>query len=158
QTPAVENLLLASSPQVDQLSDGVLRLPVRPGRANFYEIGFTKAIVNKLSVSGNAFRRNFNNFSDDDVLLNTGVSFPITFSRAWIQGIEAKLMMQNVGRFSGYLSYANQVATGRGPITGGLFLGADAEDALTDTSRFSVTQDQRNTARARLRYQLTQHS
>jgi len=55
------------------------------------------------------------------------------------------------------LSYANQVGIGQGPITGGLFLGSDASNALTDTSRFPVSQDQRNTARARLRLQATRH-
>ena len=155
QTPAVENLLLASSPEVDQLSDAVLRVPVPLGHANFYEIGFTKAILGKLSFTGNAFRRDWKNFSDDDVLLNTGVSFPITFSSAWVKGIETKLVLQNLGNFSGYISYANQVAVGQGPITGGLFLGDEAQDALTDNSRFPVSQDQRNTVRVRARYQLT---
>ena len=32
QTPAMENLLLASSPQVDQLNPRILRLPVPPSR------------------------------------------------------------------------------------------------------------------------------
>jgi len=58
-------------------------------------------------------------------------------------------------RFSGYLSYANQIGIGKGPITGGLFLGSDAAAALTDASRFRVSQDQRNTARARVRFQAT---
>ena len=154
QTPAMENLLLASSPQVDQVSDAVLRVPVPPGHANFYEIGFTKAILGKLSFTGNAFRRDWRNFSDDDVLLNTGVSFPITFNKGWINGIETKFVVQNWGKFSGYLSYANQVAVGQGPVTGGLFLGDEAQDALTGTSRFPVSQDQRNTVRARVRYQV----
>jgi hypothetical protein len=57
------------------------------------------------------------------------------------------------GRFSGYLSYANQSGIGQGPITGGLFLGDNAANALTDTSKFAVSQDQRNTARARVRFQ-----
>src|SRR4029077_2594790 len=42
QSPAVENLLLASSPLLDAISPSVLRLPVRPGRGNFYEGGVTK--------------------------------------------------------------------------------------------------------------------
>jgi len=61
-----------------------------------------------LSFTGNAFRRNWQNFSDDDVLLNTGVSFPITFSTAWIKGIEPSWCCKT-GNFSGYISYANQV-------------------------------------------------
>ena len=41
------------------------------------------------------------------------------------------------------------------PVTGGLFLGSDATNALNQTSgRFWDSQDQRNTVHARLRYQL----
>jgi hypothetical protein len=38
---------------------------------------------------------------------------------------------------------------------GGLFLGSDAVAGLTATRRFAVTQDQRNAARARVRFQPT---
>jgi outer membrane cobalamin receptor len=152
QTPAVENLLLASSPLLDSI---VVRLPVRPARANYYELGFTKAMFAKLRLDANIFRRDFRNYSDDDVLLDTGVSFPIAFAKATITGEELRLEAPHWGRFSGYLSYANQTGTGQGPITGGLFLGSDAVSGLADTSRFAVSQDQRNTARARVRYQAT---
>lgn len=153
QTPAVENLLLASSSQVDSLNPIVLRLPVRPGRANFYEVGITKALGGKLRIDANVFRRDFQNYSDDDVLLDTGVGFPISFAQARIAGEEFRLEAPHWGRFSGYLSYANQSGLGQGPITGGLFLGSKALSGLTDTSKFAVTQDQRNTARARIRFQ-----
>jgi hypothetical protein len=56
-------------------------------------------------------------------------------------------------RISTFVSYANQIGTARGPITGGLFLGSDASNDLTNTSQFPVSQDQRNTIRARTRFQ-----
>jgi len=153
QTPAMENLLLASSPQLDSASGTVLRLPVRPGRANYYEGGLTKSFLGKLRLDANFFRRDFHNYSDDDVLLDTGVSFPIAFAKARIAGEELQLAVPHWGRFSGYLSYSNQSGYGQGPITGGLFLGSDAANQLADTSKFAVTQDQRNSARARVRFQ-----
>jgi len=153
QTPAVENLLLASSPQVQSLEPTVLRLPVQPARANYYEVGVTKAFAGKVRLDANIFRRDFRNYSDDDVLLDTGVSFPIAFSQARIIGEELRLEVPHWGRFSGYLSYANQSGLGQGPITGGLFLGSEALSGLTDTTKFAVSQDQRNTARARVRFQ-----
>jgi len=153
QTPAVENLLLASSPLLDAISPSVLRLPVRPGRGNFYEGGVTKAFFGKLRMDANVFRRDFRQYSDDDLLLDTGVSFPIAFAKARIIGEEIRLEIPQLGRFSGYLGYANQSGIGQGPITGGLFLGNDAANALTDTSKFAVTQDQRNSLHARLRFQ-----
>jgi len=155
QTPAVENLLLASSPQLDSVNPIVVRLPVQPARANYYQVGVTKSFFGNLRLDANVFRRDFRNYSDDDVLLNTGVSFPIAFAKGQITGEEVRIEVPHWGRFSGYLSYANQVGIGQGPITGGLFLGTDAAAALKDTSRFPVTQDQRNTARGHARFQAT---
>jgi len=153
QTPAVENLLLASSPQLDSIDPVVLRLPVKPARGNYYEIGVTKSFLGKMRLDANIFRRDFHNYSDDDVLLDTGVSFPIAFAKARIEGEEVQLAVPEWRRFSGFLSYSNQSGIGQGPITGGLFLGVDAANRLADTSKFAVTQDQRNTARARVRFQ-----
>jgi hypothetical protein len=153
QTPAVENLLLASSAQLDAVNPIVVRLPVRPANGNYYEAGLTQAITGKLRLDINVFRRDFHNYSDDDVLLDTGVSFPIAFSNAHITGEEVRLDVPSWWRFSGYLSYANQTGTGQGPITGGLFLGSDETSGLTDTSKFPVSQDQRNTARIGVRFQ-----
>ena len=154
QTPAMENLLLASSSQLDSLSDLVVRLPVQPARANYYEVGFTKSFAGRLRIDGNVFRRDFHNYSDDDVLLDTGISFPIAFATAEIHGEEIQIAVPHWGRFSGFLSYSNQTGIGQGPITGGLFLGSDASN-VPDTSKFPVSQDQRNTARAHLRFQAT---
>jgi outer membrane receptor for Fe3+-dicitrate len=158
QSPAVENLLLASSPLLDAISPSVVRLPVRPGRGNFYEGGVTKAFFGKLRLDANVFRRDFRQYSDDDVLLDTGVSFPIAFTKARIFGGEIRIEVPRWGRFSGYLSYANQSGYGQGPITGGLFLGVDAANALTDASKFAVTQDQRNSLHARVRFQAPRHA
>lgn len=153
QTPAMENLLLASSPQLKSIAPIVVRLPVRPAHANYYEGGFTKALLGKLRLDANIFRRDFHDYPDDDVLLDTGISFPISFAKARIFGEELRLEVPHWGRFSGYLSYANQSGIGQGPITGGLFLGSDAANQLTNTSKFAVTQDQRNTLRTYVRFQ-----
>jgi hypothetical protein len=158
QTPAMENLLLASSPQLNSVDPVVLRLPVQPARANYYEIGITKSFFGNLRLDANVFRRDFHNYSDDDTLLDTGVSFPIAFAKARIAGEEARLAVPRWGHFSGYLSYANQSGIGQGPITGGLFLGDKATSGLTDTSKFAVSQDQRNTFRARVRYEATKRT
>lgn len=155
QTPAGENLLLASSPRLDSVSPLVLRLPVRPARANYYEAGVTKEFASKFRLDANVFRRDFRNFPDDDTLLNTGVSFPIADASARIEGIEGKLSLPRWGRFSGSVSYANQVGVAQGPITGGLFIGSEAIAGLQDNSRFWASQDQRNTAHARLRYEVS---
>ena len=154
QTPAFENLLLASSAAVSTLNDNVLRLPVRPSRGNFYEAGLTKGVFGKLRLDANYFRRNVSNFADDDLLLNTGVSFPISFRKAEIQGVEVKMELPDWAGLSGFVSFSNMRGSGYLPVTGGLFLGDNAGGALTSIDAFPVTQDQRNTARTRFRYQL----
>jgi hypothetical protein len=158
QTPAIENLLLASSAAAEGLNSTVLRLPVRPSRANFYEIGFSRAFFGKVRLDATVFRRDFRDYGDDDVLLNTGVSFPISFSHARIRGEEVKIEIPRWGRFSGFVSYSSQLGMAQGPVTGGLFLGDNAVSALSDNSRFFVTQDQRNTGRARVRAQLARRA
>jgi hypothetical protein len=118
-------------------------------------MGFSQALGGRVRLDAAVFRRDFRNYSDDDVLLNTGVSFPISFSNARIRGEEIKIEVPRWGRFSGFLSYSNQLGVAQGPVTGGLFLGDAALSALGDNSRFYVSQDQRNTARSRVRVQLT---
>jgi len=55
---------------------------------------------------------------------------------------------------SAFLNYANQTGTGFLPVTGGLLLGDDASDAIGGSSSFPISQDQRNTASAQVRYQV----
>ncbi len=155
QTPAFENILLSSSPQVVSLNPEVLRLPVLPSTGNYYEAGATKGIFKSLRLDGNAYLRTFNNFADDDPLLDTSISFPISFRKATIYGAEGKLDVPNWGRFSGFLSYSYMVGSAYLPVTGGLFLGDEAAQALQQRNgRFWVTQDQRNTVQTRWIYQL----
>jgi len=152
QTPAMENLLLASSPELDSVNPVVVRLPVPVARANYYEGGLTKSFLGKLRLDASIFRRDFHNYSDDDVLLQTGVSFPISYAKARIFGEEVRLEVPHWDRFSGFVSYSNQSGTGQGLITGGLLLGSDASAGLTNTGKFAVSQDQRNTLRSRVRF------
>jgi hypothetical protein len=156
QTPAFENILLSSSPAVVALNPNVLRLPVEPSRGNYYETGVTKGFAGRVKLDVNYFRRYADNFADDDQLLNTGVSFPIAFRKSSIYGAEGKIEIPHLGNLSGFVSYSYMVASTYLPVTGGLFLGDDAANALSNvTGRFWTSQDQRNTARTRFRYLLT---
>ncbi len=155
QTPAFENILLASSPAVVSLNPNVLRLPVKPSLGNYYELGMTKAFADTLKFEMNGFGRFVNNYADDDLLLNTAVSFPISFRKASIYGVEGKLDLPHWRRFSGFLSYSYIVGSAYLPVTGGLFLGSDATSAFSQPiDRFWDSQDQRHTVHGRLRYQL----
>ncbi len=156
QTPSFENILLASSPNVSVLNSNVLRLPIQPSHGNYFEIGASKSFASQFRLDANYFRRYVNNFADDDQILSTAVSFPIAFRKAIIYGAEGKLELPHWNRFSGFLSYSYIVGNVWFPVAGGLFIGDDAANASTQLSgHFPDSQDQRHTARARLRYQLT---
>ncbi len=155
QTPSSENILLSSSSQVVSLSDNVLRLPVEPSHANYFEMGATKSLFSKLRFDTNYFRRYVNDVADDDQILSTAVSFPIAFNKAVIYGAEGKIEIPKWGRVSGFASYSYMVGNVWLPVTGGLFLGDDASNALSQiTGHLPVSQDQRHTARVRMRYQI----
>jgi len=157
QTPDFENILLASSPEVVSLNPEILRLPVEPSHGNYYEVGLTKGFFQKVRLDVNGFDRSVNNFADDDQLLDTAVSFPIAFRKAKIYGAEAKLDIPHWGHLSGFVTYSYMVGAANLPVTGGLFLGDAASNALSQTQgRFWLTQDQRNTVRTRFRYQVVE--
>jgi hypothetical protein len=157
QTPSFENILLASSPAAESLDTSVpaVQLPVQPSHGSYYELGLTKALLNRLRVDANMFRRDVNNYADDSQLLSTGISFPIAFEKGILYGAEGKLEVQNWRGFSGIASYSYIVGNVWNPVTGGLLLGDDATAAVTQlTGHFPDSQDQRQTIRARVRYQV----
>ena len=155
ETPPIENILLASANLVADLGGEGESLTIEPSRGHFVETGFSKQLFDRVRLDGTFFTRRATNVVDDNLLLNTGVSFPLTFSRAAVTGVEAKLEVAAWGPASGWISYSN--ATGRGelPFAGGLFLGDEAEDLLHGEGRFRLSQDQRHTARARGRVSLS---
>jgi outer membrane cobalamin receptor len=153
QTPSFENLLLSSSTAATALDPVSLQFPVQPSQGNYYEVGLTKTFFGRLRLDANYFRRLVNNYADDDQIDNTTISFPIAFRKAILYGAEAKIELPEWRRFSGFASYSYIVGNAFNPVTGGLFLGDGAMIPLT--GHFPDSQDQRNTVRGRLRYEIS---
>ena len=154
QTPSFENILLSNSSTVISIDPtSFLRLPVEPSEGNYYEVGLTKGFFGKLKLDTNYYRRLVSNYADDDQIQNTSISFPIAFRKSVIYGAEGKLEVPDWHRFSGFLSYSYMVGNASFPVTGGLFLGDDAQ-GIPASGQFPISQDQRNTVRARVRYQV----
>jgi len=152
QTPSFENMLLSSSTAAAGLDTISLQLPVRPSVGDYYEAGLTKVFWKQFKLDANYYRRLVNNYADDDQIDNTTISYPIAFQKAIIYGAETKLELPSARGFSGFLSYSYQLGNAWFPVTGGLFLG---DDAIIPTSgHLPDSQDQRNTVRGRLRYQV----
>ena len=156
QTPSFENILLSSSTQVESIDPtDFLRLPVEPSQGDYFEAGLSSVLAQHLRFDANWFRRVVGNYADDDQIDSTTISFPIAFRKSIIYGLEGKIEVPEWKRFSGFGSYSYEVGNVWNPVTGGLFLGDDADEAAADlTGHFPDSQDQRHTVRARVRYQL----
>jgi len=153
ETPAAENLLLASSPAAERLSPGALLLPVPPSRGNFWQWGLSQMAGRHVQVEADLFLRELRHFADDDPLLGTSISLPIAFSRARIRGLEGSVELPGWGAWSGGINYSYQLGVARLPLTGGLFL--EPAEALQQPGVWlPISQDQRQTARARVRREL----
>lgn len=156
QTPSFENILLSSSTQVESIDPAdFLRLPVKPSVGDYFEAGTSSVLARHLKFDVNWFRRAVDDFADDDQIESTTLSFPISFRKAIIYGLEGKIEVPEWKRLSGFASYSYEVGNVWNPVTGGLFLGDNADQAAANLSgHFPASQDQRNTVRARLRYQM----
>jgi len=145
--PQVENLLLASSPQAQQLSPFAGHgttggAAIYPERVSAWEVGFAQdARLARLDVSG--WWRSFRNFDDPNVFFNTTIIFPNSVARGTAHGIDARLDFPQRHGWSGYLNYSNSVIQEVGPLNGGLFLTDDFIEIGPGT-RFTPDHDQRN--------------
>ena len=108
-------------------------------------VGARRAFSNGARVDVSAFRRHFRNYEDDDVFLNTGVSFPISFSRVRVEGIEAVIHLPFARRFALNGNFSNLSGKAQLPVTGGLFLDGGAQ-LLQSSQVFRISQDQRSSA------------
>lgn len=152
QPPPSENLLLSSEAESLNVDEVTGVLPVPASRAHFYEVGLRKPIFNVLRLDISYYWRTFRNSIDDDVFLNTGISFPITFDTAQVHGTEVRLDLPRWRRLSSSVSYSNMRGTTGSPVTGGLFIeGGEAEELRDIVVHFPISQDQRNTVAAQTR-------
>jgi outer membrane cobalamin receptor len=152
QPPPIENLLLSSGTAGFGLAGVEGVIPVPASRAHFFEVGLRKPFANAVRLDVNHYWRTFRNYLDDDVFLNTAISFPITFDTARIEGTEVRLEMPRRRGLSSFVSYSNMRGAASSPVTGGLFLeGGEAEELRDVVEHFPITQDQRNTVAAQVR-------
>jgi hypothetical protein len=152
--PSSNNILLSSSKAVDSLNPNVFRLPVQPSHGDNYEGGLSKGFFGQLRMDLDVYRRTANNYPDYDPFLNTGVNFPIAFSRATLYGADGTLDLPHWAKLSGSVTYSYMVANRWFPVTGGLLLGEeDVRRRTQDTGHIPDALDQRNVLETRFDYQ-----
>ena len=156
--PQVENLLLTSSAQAQQLSpfagSGVPNgAAIFPERVSASEVGFAQdARLLRLNVA--YWWKSFRNFDDPNVFFSTTIIFPNSVARGTAHGTDVRLDIPQRHGWSGYLNYSNSVIQPVGPINGGLFL-TDEVIEIGPGTRFTPDHDQRNVCSFALTYSHT---
>ncbi len=157
--PALENLLLSSSPKARLLEDDEKGTDaeqqdarsMRVEKQNQYQFGFTQQFGSHLQFGVVHYVKNIKNVIDDEQLFQTAVVFPIALAGADIRGTEVRFDFTPYRGWSGYLSYANARATVTAPIVGGLFLIKEGEFSQPG-ERFPSDSDERNEGQFGLTY------
>ena len=155
ETQPIEGILLAST-DPEELGEEAISRPLRSSRGHFVEGGAAITLARAARLEATVFRRQAQDVTDDELLLNTAVSFPITFASATVKGVELALDTTRWRGLSGSMSYSYSHGEGQLPLTGGLFL--DIDDELVEDETFPLSQDQTHTLRTRVRADLGERS
>ena len=136
-------LITASGPLLDFVTSQNLDfIPLHGERDEERQFGVTVPFRG-WKLDADEFRTHVKNFFDHNPVGNSNAFFPITIDGALIRGWEFTLQsprLGGVGRV--HLAYSNQVALGRGTISGGL------TDFHPPAGFFTLDHDQRNTLNA----------
>lgn len=117
-------------------------IPLRGERDEEHQFGVTIP-VRGWTLDADNFETRAQNFFDHNNVGESDVFFPLTLEQALINGWELTVRSPELWRrVKMHLAYSNQVAMGRGPITGGL------TDFSPPSGYFPLDHDQRNTLTA----------
>ena len=133
-------LVTFSGPLVDFAnSNNLSPVPLHGERDEEQQFGVTIPFRG-WSLDADEFRTHARNFFDHNPIGNSNAFFPITIAGALIRGWELTVRSPRLwhhGQF--HLAYSNQIALGKGPVTGGL------TDFSPGAGFFTLDHDQRNT-------------
>jgi len=136
-------LLTISGPTLKDIinNQGLSFAPLRGERDEESQFGLTIPIKS-WTFDADTFRTRGKNFFDHNNLQNSEIFIPITIDGSLIRGWELTFRSPRIrNRGQIYLTYSNQIAQGRGCITGGLI----APCTITVNDFFLLDHDQRNT-------------
>jgi hypothetical protein len=136
-------LVTVSGPVLQNVinGQGLSFIPLRGERDEESQFGLTIPLKS-WTLDADTFRTRAKNFFDHNNLQNSNIFLPITVDGALIRGWELTLRSPRIKhRGQLYLTYSNQVAQGRGCISGGLV----SPCTIAPGDFFQLDHDQRNT-------------
>jgi len=152
ERPYNENLILSSATGAGGLADGVLgdtsNQPLRPGRRNQFNVGMQQGFGKHIIFDVDYFNKRTQNAYDFNVILNTPITFPISWSRSKLDGVSARLELTNYHGFSAFFVAGHTRARYFPPETGGLFFNSDLPAGV-----FRIDHDQAFQQTTQVQYQ-----
>jgi hypothetical protein len=152
ETPFNENLLLASATGVGGLAQGVFgadAVPISPGRRNQFNAGLQQAIGRYLLLDADYFWKYTHSAYDFSTLLNTTITFPISWHNSKLDGVTGRLSTTNLKGFQAYWTFGHTRARYYPPEIGGLV----SQGAPLAGGVFRIDHDQAFQSTGLFRYQ-----
>lgn len=129
ETPYNENLILSNATGANGLGNGILgdasTATLKPGNRNQYNIGIQQGLGQYLVFDVDYFNKKTTNAYDFNVILNTPITFPISWDKSEIHGVSARINLANYKGISAFWTAGHTVAKFFPPETGGLFFNSD---------------------------------
>jgi hypothetical protein len=152
ETPFNENLLLASATGTGGLAQGVFgadAVPIPPGRRNQFNTGLQQAIGRYLLLDADYFWKYTHSAYDFSTLLNTTLTFPISWHNSKLDGVTGRLSTTNLKGFQAYWTFGHTRARYFPPEVGGLV----SQGAPLAGGVFRIDHDQAFQSTTLFRYQ-----
>ncbi|MEO8071735.1 MAG: TonB-dependent receptor [Acidobacteriota bacterium] len=151
ETPYNENLILSSSTGGNGLADGIFgdtsATPLKPGYRNQFNFGIQQGFGRYVVADFDYFDKRTRNAYDFNVILNTPITFPISWDRSKLNGYSFKVNLTNYKGLSAFYTGGHTRALFFPPESGGLFFNADLP-----TGPFLIDHDQKFQQTAQVQY------
>ena len=152
ETPFNENLLLSSatgSGGLDQNVFGANAMPISPGRRNQFNTGLQQALGKYLLIDADYFWKYTHSAYDFSTLLNTTITFPISWHNSKLDGVTGRVSTTNLKGFQAYWTFGHTRARYFFPEVGGLV----AQGTPLNGGVFRIDHDQAFQSTGVFRYQ-----
>jgi hypothetical protein len=123
ETPFNENLLLANATGAGGLAQGVFgadAVAIKPGHRNQFNAGLQQSLGRHLLLDADYFWKYTHSAYDFSTLLNTTLTFPISWHNSKLDGVTGRLSTTNMGGFQAYWTFGHTRARYYPPEVGGL--------------------------------------
>ena len=129
ETPYNENLIFSSAAGGGGLADGILgdatAQPLKPGRRHQFNVGVQQGVGKHIVIDADYFWKRTRNAYDFSVILNTPVTFPISWNLAKIDGVSMRVNLSDYKGLSAFFAAGHTRARYFPPESGGLFFNSE---------------------------------